>query len=72
MKNKQDGVFRWIMSNNIIFVVMYHRHKLLVLNYSIVACICCLGNVFTESLPSNGRRDTQTQRLMGEIYEVRL
>jgi hypothetical protein len=29
-KNKQDGVFRfWIMSRNIMFVLVYHRHKLL-------------------------------------------
>jgi hypothetical protein len=27
-------------------------------NSSIVACIRCRGNVFTEPLPSNDRRDT--------------
>jgi hypothetical protein len=30
----------------------------------------CRGNVFTEPLPSNDRRDTQTHRLMGGIYEL--
>jgi hypothetical protein len=29
LKNKVDGVFRWIMSKNIIFALIYHRHKLL-------------------------------------------
>jgi hypothetical protein len=34
LKNKYYGVFRYkLMSRNIIFVLMYHRHKLLYLIY---------------------------------------
>jgi hypothetical protein len=36
LKNKQDGfqirTRRWMMSKNVIFVLMYHRHKFLDLN----------------------------------------
>jgi hypothetical protein len=37
-------------------------------NNSIVACICCRGNVFTKPLLSNEREIRH--RLMGGIYEV--
>jgi hypothetical protein len=37
----------------------------------VVACILCRGNVFIEPLCSNDRRDAQTYRLMGGIYELR-
>jgi hypothetical protein len=41
-------------------------------NSSIVACIRCRGNVFTEPLPSTDMvRHVQTHRLMGGIYELR-
>jgi hypothetical protein len=34
-------------------------------------CLAMKGGIhFTESLPSNDRRDTQTPRLMGRTYEV--
>lgn len=35
------------------------------------ACIFVGGNVVLEQLPNNDRRDANTDRLMGEIYEVR-
>jgi hypothetical protein len=36
---------RWIMSRNIIFVLMYHRHKLLDLNYNSLRLLShCLEN----------------------------
>jgi hypothetical protein len=31
LKNNRTVIFRWIMSRNLIFVPMCHRHKLLVL-----------------------------------------
>jgi hypothetical protein len=35
-------------------------------------CICCRGNVFTESLPSNDRGiHIKTHRLIRKIYEMR-
>jgi hypothetical protein len=40
-------------------------------NSSAVACICCRENVFAEPLPSDYRRDTYRDRLMGGFYEVR-
>jgi hypothetical protein len=42
-------------------------------NDSIVACIRCSGNVFTEPLPrSDMGLHIQTCRLMGGIYELNL
>jgi hypothetical protein len=41
-------------------------------NSSVVACIHCHRNVFTEPLPSNDRGDNKYgHRMMGGIYEVR-
>jgi hypothetical protein len=51
-------------------------------NYSIAACICFRGNVFTELFPSTERSDTEQlpccrkdkhtdTQLMGGIYEIR-
>jgi hypothetical protein len=38
---------------------------------STIACICCLANVFTEQLPSNERKDTQTDtQAVGRDYGV--
>jgi hypothetical protein len=38
---------------------------------SVVVCICCSGNMFTEPFPSNERgKNVQTHRLTGGIYEV--
>jgi hypothetical protein len=47
------------------------RIEIVVSNYSsIVACIRCCGNVFTEPLSSNNMGYTYRHRLIGGIYEV--
>lgn len=40
-------------------------------NSSILACIRCRRNVFTQPLPSNERKDIQIHRLIGWIHEER-
>jgi hypothetical protein len=51
-------------------LIRHERHrKRHVQQFFFVSCNRCRGNVFTESLPSNGRIHIQTQRIIEEIMK---